>query len=513
MTREEFILKYKDRLFDKKGRVNGNLLRFKDFDEINKLLLEFTPFCPIEALVSERVLMIFNNIDHWGECEVCKKPTKYLTKTKSFTPFCGNKCSRTPGCSTFTKAQATCLKLYGVKSNLAMSSNIEAIKEKYGGIGSGSPIISERIKKTNNEKFGCDNPWGNQEVIKTIRQTNNNRYGADSWNQKDLGEFLEFLENEDNIKEVVDSELCFSNWAVKLGVTPTTLIKHLSKRGVSIHRKKYSGLELMIYETLNLLPIDIVRNNRTILKKFEIDLLINNTLGIEIDGIYWHSEIFEKSEDKRNKQKLAIEQGIEIIHIFEDEIIHKYDIVISKIKNKLKIYDREISAYECTLELIENDSKKVFLEFNDINGNIEKDTINVGLIYKGQLEYLVCLIETNLGFEIVRNCNSLNTNIKNAVDVILNDIKSLGTMYTYNCLRWNDNVYRNNISIEYVDPKFKYFKSKFGIIRHDENIFSGDISNSEYIGIYNCEISKDENIKANGWMKVFDCGYDLMILN
>ena len=56
----------------------------------------------------------------------------------------------------------------------------ECVKEKFGTDNIRNvPEINEKIKNTNIEKYGCENPFGNKKVQEKIRMFYQNNYGVD----------------------------------------------------------------------------------------------------------------------------------------------------------------------------------------------------------------------------------------------------------------------------------------------------------------------------------------------
>jgi len=519
VNREEFFLYYNDILFDKKNRVNAMLSRSKRFSEIWSHLYKLTSSFPETATIAERILLLKNDITQWGQCEKCGKPTKFIKKdTFSFTPFCSHKCSHSPGSNTFKKAQATCLEKYGVKSNLALPENFEILKQKYGGIGIGSKVIRKKIETTNLERYGSINPFSNEDVIEKIQQTNIERYGAPSFNQKDKLSFIAHLDEDINLQCIKDSEKSFEEMAKDLGVTTTTLIKHLHKKNVDVYRKKSSSHERKLLDALKLLPnINIKQNDRSILNGKEIDFVLNDRLGIEINGLYWHSELFDKSTALKTKQNNANSKDVNLIHIFEDEINDKFDIVISRIKQKLGITDTKIFARKCRIEEVSQKDKRQFLNDNHIDGDAPS-SIQYGLYYKDELAQIITLSKSRFDkkadYELIRSCSKLDTVIVGGLSKLIKHIKDIGSIITFADLRWGDGssyIKSGFTKVGETKPGYYYFNSKVGAIRHSRLRFQKH-KLSKILKNFDEAKSQSENMANNGWLKVFDCGHAKFIL-
>ena len=114
--------------------------------------------------------------------------------------------------------------------------------------------------------------------------------------------------------------------------------------------------------------IEHQQHNREILNGMEIDIFIPPLkLGIEYNGLRWHSEDFGKDHryhlDKLNK---CNEQGIKLIQIFEDEWINHREICESKLKQICGL-NRNPKIYGRRCEIREITNKDIVYEFLDKN--------------------------------------------------------------------------------------------------------------------------------------------------
>ena len=130
------------------------------------------------------------------------------------------------------------------------------------------------------------------------------------------------------------------------------------------------------------------RHNRTLLEGKEIDIYLHNLkLGIEYNGLRWHSEEFGKDHryhlDKLNE---CNEQGIRLIQIFEDEWLNHREICESKLKQicglntNPKIYGRKCEIHEIT----DKNEAYEFLDKNHIQGRTGF-TVGLGTYYNNEL--------------------------------------------------------------------------------------------------------------------------------
>lgn len=96
------------------------------------------------------------------------------------------------------------------------------------------------------------------------------------------------------------------------------------------------------YEILNR-----TKENNNIIKPYQIDILVKErqsqkiVLGIEYDGIFWHSVEFLRKNGKDyknnhlNKTELMEKIGIPLVHIWEDEWLKDSNTILERIKTIL----------------------------------------------------------------------------------------------------------------------------------------------------------------------------------
>ena len=103
-------------------------------------------------------------------------------------------------------------------------------------------------------------------------------------------------------------------------------------------------------------------------KFYEIDMYIPELkLGIEFDGLYWHSEAAGKDKNYHlNKTIFCNQKGIHLIHIFEDEYNNKKEIVLDKIKSYANAIENKIFARKCEIKEILANERNAFLNENHI---------------------------------------------------------------------------------------------------------------------------------------------------
>lgn len=281
------------------------------------------------------------------------------------------------------------------------------------------------------------------------------------------------------------------------------------------HSKFKSKIEDEIREFIQLNNISIISHDRKILDGNEIDILIpDKNLGIECDGIIWHSEIFGKKDRKYHllKTEKANEKNISLIHIWDWEWLNKKEIVKDIIKTKLG-RSSKVYARKCNVKEISTGEKSIFLENNHIQGD-DNSSIKIGLFIDNELISIMTFVksrfDTKYEYEMSRYCNRGGTSI----------IGGASKLYSYFIKHYNPKSI-----VSYCDRRFFSGKvyEKIGM-----NLISTTSPSYHYFNKNNCipinrlqfqkhklikklksydpNLTEWENMQLNGYDRIWDCG-------
>lgn len=277
-----------------------------------------------------------------------------------------------------------------------------------------------------------------------------------------------------------------------------------------------SKWEVEINDYIKSINVEIEKNNRKCLDGKEIDILIPSfNIGIECDGILYHSELYNNDKNYHiNKTNLAKEKNIKLIHIFEDEWMYKKDIVKSRLKNIFHKNDYKIYARKCQINIVSNNDVKSFLENNHIQGYVHSK-INLGLYYNGELVSLMTFgnLRKCLGsdskehhYELLRFCNKLNTSVIGGANKLFNYFKNNfnpKVIISYCDLRWSDGKLYEilGFNLNHISkPNYFYVnngkrENRFNY-RKDKLIEQGFDKNK----------TEHEIMLERGYYRIYDCG-------
>jgi hypothetical protein len=233
------------------------------------------------------------------------------------------------------KAEETSLKKYGDEHYNNREKQFKTNLDKYG-----VKIFnnSEKAKQTSLEKYGetsylKTNEYKNKMYLKSIEKCANKlnlklnsiKFNGINYvinNYCDVHSFFEIN------KYVLKNRILY-------GIENLCTICNPISEQSSIKEKEIS-------EFIKTLNINQINNERSILNGKEIDIYLpDHKLGIEFNGLYWHSNIKIMFNYHLIKTEECEKQGIQLLHVFEDEWIMKKDIVKSIIKSKLGIIENK----------------------------------------------------------------------------------------------------------------------------------------------------------------------------
>lgn len=201
---------------------------------------------------------------------------------------------------------------------------------------------------------------------------------------------------------------------------------HILGHGCEKCASTISSYEKEINEYIKSMKISTITSSKKIIYPQQLDIFIPlNNIGIQFNGLYWHSEEYLDKNYHLKKTELCEKNNIKLIHIFEDEWIYKKNIVKSKLSNILGLTPNKIYGRKCIIKEVPYVESKIFLDDNHLQGNVSSK-INLGLYYNNELISLMCFNKSRLGignsfdgFELSRFCNKLNTSVIGGANKLL----------------------------------------------------------------------------------------------
>lgn len=435
------------------------------------------------------------------------------------------------------KAHQTMLERYGVEHALQSPEIAEKRKQtnlkRYGVDEIGKCAdIQQKARETSVQRYGVEYAMQNKEIQQKYKDACIEKYGKSSpfkfdnvindrklrlktatWNKilsyskyvQPMFTFDEFINSKDMVfqwKNVETGEIFTSTYHYEMP-------KNLEK----------TDIEIFVKELLDQYHVDYEFRTRNILSNNkEIDFYIpSKQLGIEVGGLYWHSEVFCNRTYHYEKYKNARDVNVKLLQIFGDEIINHKQIVTNRIKNALGLQSYKIYARNCEIKEIDSKLKSKFLKKYHLQGN-DSSQIRFGAFYHNHLIAVMTfgkerkLMGGNQNgegkYEMYRFCTVSNFRCIGVASKLLTHFERQYhpvSVKTFADLRWgNGDLYEqlgfkhNHISL----PNYFYVKSG---IRYNRTLFQKHLLKDK-LPLFDNNKSELENMKANGYIRIWDCG-------
>lgn len=289
---------------------------------------------------------------------------------------------------------------------------------------------------------------------------------------------------------------------------------HIMGQGCPKCNSVISKMELELYDFISQQGILVEQNNRKIIPPLELDIIIpDKKIAIEFNGNYWHSELGGKDKDYHlNKTKMCNSVNIQLLHFFESEWLYKKDIVKSLINSKLGTSNR-IYARNCKIVEVDTSYKNLKLNEWHLQGE-DKSSVKLGLSFEGDIVSIMTFCKSRFTgkyeWELSRFASKLNTTIIGGASKLLNHFEKKynpKNIVSYANKRYsNGNLYKQlNFIFKYDSPP-NYFYSKGNMLEllTRQNFQKHKLKSK--LDIFNPELSEWENMKNNGYNRIWDCG-------
>lgn len=361
--------------------------------------------------------------------EINRKRSESLIKTNSFK-------TKEQKQEELQKARKTCLAKYGVD----MYQKTEEYRDKM------SKIFKEK-------------DWSSRSEIvkKRVEEKYEKICNADD---------LDLIEFRNRFDATVKCRKCGNVFDVHVLGYLTDQTNHglCRKCNPNVNSTKNTYPDVFVKKILDENMVSYFKNDKVLLDGYEVDFLIPSlSIGFEINGNYWHSEISHGKGKNYHieKTRKAYEKGVKLIQIFEDEIVNKPEIVKSRILNLLGKTPNVIYARNCSIKEINGREKKSFMEKNHVDGD-SVSKYNIALEKDGEIVSVVSFgkrkISKSMSFELIRFATKTYTNVVGGFSKMLKyfiEKYDPEEILTYADIRWSG---MDNESIFYAKNGFKFEK-------------------------------------------------------
>lgn len=494
-----------------------------------------------------------------SECDLCKSRKSIIYK--AYNRYIGNSTDNKYRCSKCNKeiSKNTKLLKYGDENYTNREKYKKTCLEKYGGHFNKLDEFKDKIKKTSLERYNFEYPIKNKKIQEKKKKTCLERYGYENpLNNSEISlkskkkmidkygypysmqclsisdkiilnskitKKNNLLKRDSNILEIDYNKnkyiafcnICENNYEI----TPHMYIMRKKLNTITCTNcneidDHKSGKELSL---LNIIKDkykgEIILNSRSVIPPFELDIFLPELkLAFEFNGLYWHSELYKEKNYHKDKSDMCDKNGIKLIHVWEDDLDHKSNIIKSIVNTKLNITEK-IFARNCEIkEITDNNIVRDFLNENHLQGFVGSK-FKIGLFHRNELVSLMTFgnLRKSLGqiskersYELLRFCNKLNTTIVGGASKLFKHfVKNyeIDEIVSYADRSYFDGTLYEKLGFDLegkTEPNYYYIvnnirKNRFGY-RKDVLVRDGfDESKTE-----------DEIMKSRGIHKIYNAG-------
>jgi len=530
-------------------RCNKNwFLKFgfeKNYNEIISLTFFLDSTNP---KFSQRIWHIVNNNLEKYKCQnhLCNNIPKFVTFTRGYLNTCCSRCAqlnentiqkiRTTNQIRYgsnyglqnelvkQKSKATLTKKYGVQ-NISQLKETSDKKKKTCLKNHGVKWYLERkndIKQFVIQKYGVDNVQKSATIRQKTIQTRRSIFYDSLFNSSRLnGLAIPLFSKQEYVLSGLYEKYKFRCLKCKTEFKDCLEDGDLPRCPKCFRGRSWFQQEVLEFLQSILSTETITENNKTILTgNREIDLYVpSKEIAIECDGLFWHGELNGKQRNYHiNKSTECEKKHIKLIHIFEDEWMKHKHIVKNRLVHVFGKSIKSIYGRVCTVEEIDGTKCNLFLNNNHLQGG-DKSQVKLGLFYKSELVGVMTFggLRAALGnavnvgsYELYRFCTSKP--VVGGAGKLLEHFKKKyqpDEIITYADRRWNftDPFYSKLgfVFSGYTPPNYWYFGKHFNYKRYHRFSFRKD-RQEKILKIFNPNISEWENMKNNGWDRIWDCG-------
>lgn len=310
------------------------------------------------------------------------------------------------------------------------------------------------------------------------------------------------------------NQMSLKDISERLGVSDVIIGKWFDQ--YKIEKKLFSSsspsskAEIQLTEFVASCGFAPIKTRSVLPNRFELDVYVpEKKFAIEHCGLYWHNESRLPMVYHVVKHQYALNEGIFLLTLFEDEWIEKRPIVESMILNKLG-KSKTIGARKCDIRVVESSVAKQFFNTCHIQGAPNKINIAFGL-FLGE-ELVSCMSFGDhprrlKASELVlqRLATKLNTVVVGGPSKLFDYALKHEKLKNRNLITWSDNRYASGEVYQHLGfTKEKVLSCDYYYVKGQRR-FPKQRFQKRFVG---CPPDKTEHTFAleNGYSRIWDCG-------
>lgn len=307
--------------------------------------------------------------------------------------------------------------------------------------------------------------------------------------------------------------------ARELGVSDTTIYKIFNKHNIDYIRHYNSSIwqDEVVEYIKSITCTHVETNNRSILSGLELDILLPDIkLAIECNGVLWHSEVYGGKGSKYHsmKSELAEATGYKLVHLFDNEWHTSREIVKSRLScllsSNCKLYARNTH-----IRVVNPFDESVFFNNTHLQG-YAASSICLGAYYGDELVAAMSFAKPRFNkhyeYELLRYSCKLFTNVTGAPSKLLSHFKGLvdpKSIISYSHRTFGRATLYSSLGFEFSHtspPSYRYTKN-YSKLENRVKFQKHKLATT--LVLFDPNLTEWENMKANGYDRVWDCGNDV----
>lgn len=265
------------------------------------------------------------------------------------------------------------------------------------------------------------------------------------------------------------------------------------------------------------LGLEVIRNYKYAGRK-EIDIYIPSlNLGIEYDGLKWHSTLHRTRAEQVQKAQELKALGIQLIRVFEDEWAFRNSQVKSLLAMRCGRHSSKLAARKCQVVDIDNDTAKEFYNANHIQG-WNRSAKHKGLMHDNNLVALMTVtqaiaqrgVKAGEGvYELARfaTCTQVVGGASKLLSAWVKELRPKSIVsYSDNRLFQGGTYKALGFSeVAQVPPSYTYWNTSAKVRVHKANFKKSNLTAKLGEG-YNPKLTERQNCEAAGYFQIYDDG-------
>ena len=469
--------------------------------------------------VSEAGYFFYNNLSCHPSCKLCQRPVhSYQSFSEGFRAYCSVKCAKSDP-AIIASTRATNRNRYGC-GNVSNHETVkqkrsETIKKRFGAEHYfQSHDAKAKAKQTHLKTRGVEHPMHCEEVVKKQKATVHERYGDQFgyFPQRNITAFgREHLADATKFADVL-LQHGVATMAELCGVSPQTIYAYCKQHGLPRPRSRY---EQEIGSWLDEQGLNYRSNVK--LDKLEIDFVIEGKIGLEFNGLYYHTTAslaargIELPKDYHaSKLKVCEENGLRLFMINEDEWLERSDAIKARLLNLCRRSSKGAGARKLRIGSIDLKCSNAFVDKHHIQGSTASTIANYGAFDADDRLVAVMQFSHQRGtkaVELIRFCSDGRVYPGVFTRMLKHAVENEGyqSVISFADLRHSrGDVYSSNgfIEVGRIPPDYRYAKGLKTF--HKSSFRKSEIARR--FGEPYSMMTEAEAMRNLGYDRIYDCG-------